>query len=69
VDLLDGIERDLAQEKISVVEFAESDEYCGKDLFPRQRVLLKVMFLEELEGWEEDILDEWIAGGRGRAKS
>jgi hypothetical protein len=64
VDLLDGIERDLAQEKISVVEFAESDEYCGKDLFPRQRVLLKVMFLEELEGWEEDILDEWIAGGR-----
>jgi hypothetical protein len=64
MDLLDGIERDLAQEKISVVEFAESDEYCGKDLFPRQRVLLKVMFLEELEGYEEDILDEWIKGGR-----
>lgn len=63
-DLLDGIERDLAQEKISVVEFAESDEYCGKDLYPRQRVLLKLMFLEELEGWEENILDEWIAGGR-----
>ena len=64
LDLLDSIERDLAQEKISVVEFAESDAYCGKDLFPRQRVLLKLMFLEELEGWEEDILDEWIAGGR-----
>ena len=64
MDLLDGIERDLAQEKISIVEFAESDEYCGKDLYPRQRVLLKLMFLEELEGWEEDILDEWIAGGQ-----
>lgn len=63
-DLLDGIERDLAQEKISVVEFAESDEYCGKDLYPRQRVLLKLMFLEELEPHEEDILDEWIKGGR-----
>jgi hypothetical protein len=63
MDLLDGIERDLAQEKISVVEFAESDDFCGKDLYPRQRVLLKLMFLEELEGWEEDILDEWIAGG------
>jgi hypothetical protein len=62
-DLLDGIERDLAQEKISVVEFAESDSFCGKDLFPRQRVLLKLMFLEELEGWEEDILNEWIKGG------
>jgi hypothetical protein len=64
MDLLDGLERDLAREKISVVEFAESDEYCGKDLFPRQRILLKLMFLEELEGWEEDVLDEWIAGGR-----
>lgn len=63
MDLLEGIERDLAQEKISVVEFAESDDYCGKDLYPRQRVLLKLMFLEELEGYEEDILNEWIRGG------
>jgi hypothetical protein len=64
MELLEGLERDLAQEKISVIEFAESDEYCGKDLYPRQRVLLKIMFLEELEGYEEDILDEWIAGGQ-----
>lgn len=63
MDLLDSIERDLAQEKISIVEFAESDEYCGKNLFPRQRILLKLMFLEELEPWEEGILDQWIKGG------
>src|SRR5690606_32928490 len=25
---------------------------------------LKLMFLEELEPWEEDVLNYWIAGGR-----
>lgn len=33
---------------------------CNKPLYPRQRVLLKLIFLEEMEGWEEDILSEWI---------
>jgi hypothetical protein len=27
-------------------------------------VLLKLIFLEEMEGWEEDILTDWIKGGR-----
>lgn len=59
-DLLDGIERDLAASTVGIVEFAESDEYCARPLFPRQRVLLKTFFLEDLEGWEEDILDGFI---------
>lgn len=49
-----------ADRKVSIVEFCESDEFCNKPLFPRQRVLLKTLWLEELEGWEEDILSEWI---------
>jgi hypothetical protein len=64
MDLLEQFEQSLAQQKISIVEFAESDDFCGKPLYPRQRVLLKLLFLEELEGWEEDILNHWIAGGR-----
>jgi hypothetical protein len=64
-DVLSQVEDSLAVKKISVVEFAESDEYCDKPLYPRQRVLLKLMFLEELTGEEEDILNYWIAGGRG----
>lgn len=63
-DLLDQVEQGLNVQKVSIVEFAESDEYCNRPLYPAQRVLLKIMFLEELEGWEEDILNEWIAGGR-----
>jgi hypothetical protein len=65
LDLLDQVEANLTVSRTSIVEFAESDQFCDKPLYPRQRVLLKLMFLEELEGWEEDILDYWIAGGRG----
>lgn len=64
MDLLDQVEANLKSNDVSIVEFAESDEYCNKRLYPRQRVLLKLIFLEELTGPEEDILDYWISGGR-----
>jgi hypothetical protein len=64
LDLLDQIESNLSVKKVSIVEFAESDEYCDTRLYPRQRILLKLMFLEELTGAEEDVLDYWINGGR-----
>lgn len=64
IDLFDQIEKTLAPRKISVIEFAESSEYCNKPLYPRQEVLLKIFFLEELAGWEEDVLTHWLNGGR-----
>lgn len=63
-DLLTQFESALTYEKVGIVEFAESDKYCDKILYPGQRVLLKLIFGEELDGLEEDILDYWIAGGR-----
>lgn len=63
-NLLAQVSANLNPKKISIVEFAESDEYCGRRLFPRQKVLLKLMFLEELTGKEEDVLSYWIQGGR-----
>lgn len=53
------IKREFHSSRVSAVEFAESSDYCGKPLYPLQRVLLKLIFLEEMEGWEEDILTEW----------
>jgi hypothetical protein len=64
LDLLDQVEKNLARTKVGIVEFCESPEYCNKPLYPRQQVLLKLIFLEEMEGWEEDVLDYWINGGR-----
>lgn len=63
--IFDQLEASLAVTKVGIQEFAESDAYCGKPLYPRQLLFLKLMFLEELTGEEEDILSHWIAGGRG----
>src|SRR4051812_1114906 len=63
--LREQIKQSLVPTTISIIEFAESDAFCHKPLYPHQRVLLKLIFLEEMEGWEEDILTDWINGGWG----
>lgn len=60
LDLITQFSRSLAKKKVGIEEFCESDEFCNKPLFPRQRALLKIIFLEELNGYEEDVLTEWI---------
>ncbi len=64
-DVLSQVQSSLKVTRVGIEEFAESPEYCDRPLYPRQKVLLKLMFLEELTGKEEDILDYWIQGGRG----
>lgn len=65
LDLLGSLEQSFNTKPISIVEFAESPKYCGRTLYPRQRLLLKLIFLEDLTDEEEAILDGWLAGGRG----
>jgi len=64
-DLLDFFSHNLRDKNVSIVEFAESSEFCNKPLYPRQRLLLKLIFLEELTPYEEDVLDEWIHNKSG----
>lgn len=64
-DLLDFFTNNLRDKNISIVEFAESSDFCNKPLYPRQRLLLKLIFLEELTGYEEDVLNEWIHNKSG----
>ena len=59
-DLLNVFEQSLVKDDVGIIEFCESDEYCNSPLYPRQRVVMKLMFLEELDGYEEDVLSEWI---------
>lgn len=58
--LIDAFSESLIRRDVGIQEFCESDEFCDKLLYPRQRVLLKLIFLEELDGYEEDVLTEWI---------
>lgn len=62
--LREQAKREFQPTNVGIAEFAESSEYCGKPLFPLQRILLKLIFLEEMEGWEEDLLTWMINGGR-----
>jgi hypothetical protein len=62
-DFTSQVQANFAPKQVSVEEFAESSEYCNKRVYPRQKILLKLMFLEELTNREEDILDYWISGG------
>jgi hypothetical protein len=62
LSVLDTFEAAFKDRNVGIIEFAESDEYCGKPLYPRQRTLLKIIWLEELDGYDEDVLDEWIRG-------
>lgn len=64
LDLVGQLEASFDRQPISIVEFAESAKYCNKTLYPRQKLLLKLFFLEELNDQEEAILDRWIAGGQ-----
>ena len=63
MDLLAQALNQLAPKNVGIEEFTESSEYCNRNLYPGQRVLLKTIFLEELTGEEEDILTYWINGG------
>jgi hypothetical protein len=62
-DILGQLEQSFNTKPVSIIEFAESKKYCGAVLYPRQRLLLKLIFLEDLTDEEERILDFWLAGG------
>ena len=67
-NILDQLDANLNRKKISVEEFAESAKYCGKRLYPRQKLLLKLIFLEDLTEEEDRILDYWIEGGKNKSE-
>lgn len=64
-DFLTRVQASLAPKTVGIEEFASSSVYCGKNLYPRQLLLLKLIFLEELTNREEDTLNYWIKGGTG----
>lgn len=64
-DIASEVLRTFTKDSVGIVEFSESEDYCGKQLYPLQRVLLKLIFLEEMSGEEEDLLSWMISGGRG----
>jgi hypothetical protein len=65
LDLLGQLEQTFDNKHVSIVEFAESSKFCNRTLYPRQKLLLKIFFLEELDEEENRVLDYWESGGYG----
>lgn len=61
-DLGDTLRAELDTREVGIEEFAMSPEFCNRRLYPRQLVLLKILFLEELDEWELEVLHEWQSG-------
>lgn len=64
LDIVGQLEASFNTRPVDIIEFAESKKFCGRTLYPRQRLLLKLIFLQDLTPAEDKILDYWIAGGR-----
>lgn len=47
-----------------IVTFAEHEWFCGKKLFPRQRTLLRLFYLdiEHMTDYDLEVIDEWRNG-------
>jgi hypothetical protein len=52
----------------SIIEFATSDAYCHKRLYPRQATLLRLMYLEteQMTQYDLDVIEEWRKGFKKR---
>lgn len=62
-NLLDQFSGAIIKERVGIVEFAESPKFLHRQLYPRQRTLLKIIFLEELDEYDKAVVAEWQAEG------
>lgn len=59
----------VPREMPSIVTFGEDTEFCGKNIYPRQQTLLKILYLEleNLTDYDHRVIKEWMtstqAGG------
>ena len=46
-----------------IITFAEDPAFCGKKLYPRQKTLLKLIFLEKenLTDYDMEVIDDWTS--------
>lgn len=57
-NLLDQFSTALIKETVDIIEFAESPKYLGKKLYPRQRTILKIIFLQDLDEYDLAVIKE-----------
>jgi hypothetical protein len=61
-DFLSQFKSSLIRDDVDIITFATSPDYLGMPLYPRQRTLLKIIFLEDLEAYDLKVIKEWEDG-------
>lgn len=57
-NLLDQFSAALVKDSVDIITFAEDPRYLGKKLYPRQRTLLKIIFLQDLDEYDLKVIKE-----------
>lgn len=60
-NLLEEFKSSLIKDKVDIITFAEDEKYLGRVLYPRQRTLLKIIFLHDLDDYDRQVIAEWEA--------
>lgn len=58
-DLIEQFTSAVIREKVDIITFAEDPRFLGRKLYPRQKTLLKIIFLQELDAYDKAVISEW----------
>ncbi len=58
-DLIDQFTGAIIKDKVDIITFAEDPKFLGRQLYPRQRTLLKIIYLQELDDYDKAVIKEW----------
>jgi hypothetical protein len=58
-NLIEQFESAVIKEKVDIITFAEDPKFLGRQLFPRQRTILKIIFLQDLDDYDLKVIKEW----------
>ena len=58
-DLLEQFTSSIIKEKVDIVTFAEDQRFLGRKLYPRQKTVLKILYLLDLDDYDKAVIKEW----------
>jgi hypothetical protein len=57
-NLIDQFSAALIKDSVDIITFATDKKYLGKTLYPRQKTILKIIFLQDLDDYDKSVIAE-----------
>jgi len=58
-DLIEQFGNAIIKDRVDIIEFVESPKFLGRQLYPRQKTLLKIIYLLDLDEYDKAVIAEW----------